>query len=74
MRQQPYSHLLTKINITDRCSVIAGDHYYLPTGTVRAMVGDNVSVDFYCKYCDKRITEFLTKAQYNTYKKQLKQE
>jgi hypothetical protein len=55
-----YDHLMSRENKKSRCPSPKHDrHYWLPTGVVRATSGDNVAVDFYCKYCEARVTEFM---------------
>ena len=45
------------------------NHYWMPTGTIEATIGDNVKVEFYCKHCQLRHTEFLTMKTYRTNEK-----
>ena len=57
------THLLGSPRHRERCPD-GKLHYWLPTGTIEAKMGDNIRVDFYCRNCDKRHTEFLTRKQY----------
>ena len=38
--------------------------YWIPTGNIRSMVGDNVNVTLYCKNCSRREDIFLTAEQF----------
>ena len=65
-----YDHLISRQNRMFKCSSKKNTkHYWIPIGAVRATAGDNVAVNFYCKYCDLRITEFLNRTEYETHKK-----
>ncbi len=38
--------------------------YWIPTGNIRSMVGDNVNVSLFCKNCGRREELFLTSEQF----------
>ena len=64
-----YDHLMSRENRMSRCpSPKSKKHYWLPTGVTRATSGDNVAVDFYCKYCNTRVTEFMPLDYFYTHK------
>jgi hypothetical protein len=68
------NHLAPKEHMNKKCDSsdpTSKTHYWLPTGRVEAMFNGMVSVDFRCKYCNKRVTSFLTNEEYNLNKKLL---
>jgi hypothetical protein len=66
-----FNHLVVHLPKTHRC-LNSSSHYWVPTGTVEASIGDNIRVDFYCKHCKARHTEFLTMKTYRTHEKVLR--
>ena len=63
-----FNHLIEHTIHHRKCSK-NDKHYWKPTGTVEASVGDNVRVDFYCKHCGARHTEFLTMKTYRIHER-----
>jgi|19_taG_2_1085344.scaffolds.fasta_scaffold01327_7 hypothetical protein len=64
-----FNHLVSRINAKSRCS--GEGHYWLPTGTMEATPSGDFRVDFYCKHCYNRATEFLNKKSYGMHKNTL---
>jgi transcription initiation factor IIE alpha subunit len=46
-------------------------HYFVFTGHIEAKFNGAIQVDFVCKYCERRVTNFLSKEEYDTHKKVL---
>lgn len=61
------NHLLPKHLESGRCPT-GKQHYWLPTGSIEAKLGDNIAVALFCKHCDKREWAFLSYHEYNTHK------
>jgi|694.fasta_scaffold77397_3 hypothetical protein len=65
------NHLVPKYDANQKCDKhdpTSKTHYWLPSGRIEATVSNLVSVDFACKYCNKRTTNFLTEEQFKTNK------
>ena len=62
-----FNHLVNR-RTQNRCTKNK-DHYWMPTGTIEATVGNNIKVDFFCKHCEARHTEFLTMKAYRANEK-----
>ena len=65
------AHLISKTNKNVPCST-AASHYWTTVGEPEASAGDNITVQFECKYCNKRVHEFLTREQYFLCENQIK--
>jgi len=61
------NHLLPRHLELGRCHS-GKQHYWLPTGSIEAKLGDNVAIAFFCKHCDKREYIFLSHGEYNIHK------
>ena len=46
-------------------------HFWIPTGHIEAKINNTIQVDFMCKYCEKRVTNFLEKEDYELNKRLL---
>lgn len=44
-------------------------HFWTPSGRVETMFNSMISIDFYCKFCSKRTTSFITQEDYQLNKK-----
>lgn len=72
--QNKCNHLVPKEHMTAKCNPSEPNskmHYWVPTGRIETMFNGMISVDFRCKYCNKRVTSFLTYEEYNLNKKLL---
>ena len=68
------NHLVPKEYMESKCHPTEPNskmHYWVPTGRIETMFNGMISVDFRCKYCNKRVTSFLTYEEYNLNKKLL---
>lgn len=68
------NHLVSKIDRDKKClpsDINSKTHFWVPTGRIESMFNGMISVDFYCKHCNKRVTNFLTQEEYNLNKKLL---
>jgi len=65
------AHLVSRANRSVPCSS-AASHYWVTVGEPQASAGDNITVQFTCKHCDKRVYEFLSREQYFLCENQLK--
>ena len=65
------AHLVSKTNRKVPCRG-AASHYWVSAGEPQANAGDNITVQFVCKHCDKRVYEFLTREQYFLCENQIK--
>lgn len=66
------NHLVSRLDQNKKCNpsdVHSRTHYWLPTGRIEAMFNGMISVDFYCKYCNKRTTNFITQQDFEINKK-----
>ena len=61
------NHLLPRHLESARCPS-GKQHYWLPTGSIEAKLGDNIAVALFCKHCDKREWVFLSHNEYNMHK------
>ena len=60
-----FEHLFDKKRKNTACRAKQNqDCYWIPTGNIRSMVGDNVNVTLYCKNCSRREDVFLTAEQF----------
>ncbi len=60
-----FEHLFDEKRKKTFCTANQNDHcYWVPTGNIRSMVGDNVNVTLYCKNCSRREDIFLTSEQF----------
>ena len=60
-----FEHLFDKKNNKRPCEADQGNGcYWIPTGNIRSMIGDNVNVSLYCKNCFRREEVFLTSEQF----------
>ena len=62
------NHLVTRAEQNKKC--IPSDsnskiHFWIPSGRIEAMFNGMISVDFLCKHCNKRTTNFLTQDEFN---------
>jgi len=65
-----FEHLFDKKRIKTVCKANKNEIcYWVPTGNIRSMVGDNVNVTLYCKNCSNREDIFLTSEQFKTQEK-----
>lgn len=69
-----FNHLMESKILQKRCRKDGGECYWMPTGTIRAMVGGHVHVSMYCKKCQKREEVFLSETLYKKQQKILEQE
>lgn len=61
------NHLVPRQEQNRKCEPNNKDsktHYWIPTGRVEITVNNLLSVDFACKYCNRRTTNFLTNEEY----------
>jgi len=68
------NHLVPKTEQNKKC--VSSDfnsriHYWIPSGRIEAIFNGMISVDFMCKHCNRRITNFLTQDEFNLNKKVL---
>jgi hypothetical protein len=66
------NHLVPKTEQNKKC--VSSDlnsriHYWIPSGRIEAIFNGMISVDFMCKYCNRRITNFLTQDEFNLNKR-----
>ena len=60
-----FEHLFDKKRKKTPCGTNENkDCYWIPTGNIRSMVGDNVNVTLYCKNCSRREDIFLTSEEF----------
>ena len=60
-----FEHLFDEKRKKTFCTANQNEHcYWVPTGNIRSMVGDNVNVTLYCKNCSRREDIFLTSEQF----------
>ena len=60
-----FEHLFNDKRKKTFCTANQNEHcYWVPTGNIRSMVGDNVNVTLYCKNCSRREDIFLTSEQF----------
>ena len=60
-----FEHLFDDKRKKTFCTANQNEHcYWVPTGNIRSMVGDNVNVTLYCKNCSRREDIFLTSEQF----------
>jgi len=64
-----FNHLISRVNGSARCC--NKGHHWLPTGTMESTPSGKFRVDFYCKHCYNRATEFLNEKTYGMHKKTL---
>ena len=65
-----FEHLLDEKTKRASCKASQNEHcYWIPTGNIRSMIGDNVNVTLYCKNCSRREDIFLTSEQFKTQEK-----
>ena len=71
-----FNHLFPKFGVVPPCPSAQHNtrHYWRPTGTITASLGDNIREDFYCKYCNKRESIFLDRETYHTHENILTKE
>ena len=63
------NHLVPKYDSNQRCNKDEKEskqHYWILSGRIEATISNMVSIDFICKYCNKRTTNFLTQEEYRT--------
>jgi hypothetical protein len=67
------NHLVARQEQDKKCfpSPDSRTHYWLPTGNIETKFNGSIQIDFYCKYCNARTTNFLSKEEYETHKKVL---
>ena len=62
-----FSHLLSDKRKKASCRKYPNEGqecYWVPTGNIRSMIGDNVNVTLYCRNCGKIEDVFLTSDQF----------
>ena len=60
-----FEHLFDKKRKKIHCKTTENEFcYWIPTGNIRSMMGDNVNVTLYCKNCSRREDIFLTAEQF----------
>ena len=68
------NHLVSKYEANQKCAKDNPDskqHYWILSGRIERTVSNMISVDFICKFCNKRTTNFLTEEQYKVNQKLL---
>lgn len=68
------NHLVPKMEQNKKCASSDPNskiHFWVPSGRIEAMFNGMISVDFMCKYCNRRITNFLTQDEFNLNKRVL---
>jgi hypothetical protein len=68
------NHLVPRQEQDKKCEPSNKDsktHYWIPTGRIEITVNNLLSVDFACKYCNRRTTNFLTNEEYELNKRLL---
>ena len=65
------AHLVSAMHRKSPCNSSAS-HYWVPVGEAQASAGNNITLQFECKHCEKRVCEFLTREQYFLCENQLK--
>ena len=67
------NHLVAKHEQNKKCSSEPDSktHYWIPTGYIEAKFNGIIQVDFMCKYCSSRTTNFITQQEYDTNKRLL---
>lgn len=66
------NHLVPRSDTNQRCNKEDKDskhHYWILSGRIESTISNMISVDFICKYCNKRTTNFLTQEEYKTNQK-----
>ena len=68
------NHLVPALEQNKKC--VSSDpnsrtHFWIPTGYIEAKINDTIRVDFIFKYCEKRVTNFLDKEEYELNKRLL---
>ena len=60
-----FEHLFDKKRKKTFCKATQNEYcYWVPTGNIRSMMGNNVNVTLYCKNCSRREDIFLTAEQF----------
>ena len=60
-----FEHLFDKKRKKTPCRANQNEAcYWIPTGNIRSMIGDNVNVTLYCKNCSRREDIFLTSEEF----------
>ena len=64
------NHLVPKHEQNKKCTpdLDSKIHYWIPTGHIETKFNNTIQVDFMCKYCNRRVTSFLSQVEYETYK------
>jgi hypothetical protein len=61
------NHLVPRAEQNKKCSPFEPNskvHYWISSGRKEVVFDDLMSVDFCCKYCNKRLTTFMTVDEY----------
>lgn len=68
------NHLVPKYDANQRCNKNepnSKQHFWVLTGRIETTISNMISIDFICKYCNKRTTNFLTVDEYKLNQKLL---
>ena len=68
------NHLVPRQDMDRKCDPQdknSRTHYFITTGLIEAKFNGTIQVDFICKHCQKRVTNFLSKEEYELHKKVL---
>lgn len=68
------NHLVPKQEQDKKCNITdpnSRTHFWIPTGYIEAKINNTIRVDFICKHCEKRVTNFLEKEDYELNKRLL---
>ena len=66
------NHLVPRTEQTKKCDPSDPEsriHYWIPSGRKEAIFNGLMSIDFCCKYCNKRTTNFLSMDEYHLNKR-----
>ena len=66
------NHLVPRSEQTKKCDPSDPEsriHYWIPSGRKEAIFNGLMSIDFCCKYCNKRTTNFLSMDEYQLNKR-----
>lgn len=68
------NHLVPKYDANQKCNKEQKDskqHFWVLSGRIETTISNMVSIDFICKYCGKRTTNFLSVDEYKLNQKLL---
>lgn len=68
------NHLVPRADANQKCNKTdpnSKQHFWALSGRIETTISNMISIDFICKYCNKRTTNFLTVDEYKLNQKLL---